>query len=246
MKIAVVLIALSVMLGTTANSAEPVAVVELFTSEGCSSCPPADKLLSEIAADAQKSGKLIFTLAFHVDYWNHLGWADPFSDAAFSTRQHAYGKKFGLRSVYTPQMIVNGAEEFVGSDRTRAQRAIDAALTLPATVELKLRWHDGTAEYEVTGAPAGSVLNLAVVERGLVNKIARGENSGRTLRHDNVVRVFETVRIGDARTGKLALRLPASVTRDNATVFSYVQDPSTLAILGAASATLTSAEAPGN
>lgn len=220
---------IALIFATISHAGEPFAVVELFTSEGCSSCPPADKFLSELVADAQKTGKRVFPLAFHVDYWNRLGWTDPFSSAQFSDRQRAYAGKFGIRSAYTPQMIVNGSEEFVGSDRERAKRAIDAVLRRPATVEVKLRWHDGTVEYEVTGAPSGSVLNLAIVERDLVTNVKSGENSGRTLRHDNVVRVFVS-----KPTGKGAATLPAT---PNASVIGYVQDAGKLTVLGAAHAT---------
>ena len=96
----------------------PFAVVELFTSEGCSSCPPADNLLGEIVKDAQKGQQRVYCLSFHVDYWNSLGWRDPYSDPAFSRRQREYARAFESVQVYTPQMVVNGSTGFVGSDRT--------------------------------------------------------------------------------------------------------------------------------
>ncbi len=199
------------------------AVVELFTSEGCSSSPPADALLNDIARQPR-----VFALAFHVDYWNYLGWTDPFSKPDFTRRQEAYA----TTRLYTPQMIVNGSEEFVGSDWSRATRAIDTALKRPATGEVKLRWRDGTVEYEVTGAPAGSILNLALVESGLIQKVPRGENDGRTLRHDNVVRAFVTVSPDKAATVSTKFPIPATTS---CAVISFSQISSNKRVIAAGS-----------
>src|SRR5436305_253879 len=111
-----------------------IAVVELFTSEGCSSCPPADELLSDLKTSMR--GKNIFLLAFHVDYWNYLGWNDRFSDAAFSKRQSHYADVLHAE-VYTPQMIVNGQKVFVGSKRSEAEDAIADALKNPTTIKIQ-------------------------------------------------------------------------------------------------------------
>ena len=108
------------LFGGSVMAAEPFAVVELFTSEGCSSCPPAEALLNQIHPRAAKSGQRIYTLAFHVDYWDRLGWKDPFSEAAYSQRQNSYANGFGEDRIYTPQMIVNGRGGFVGSDAGEA------------------------------------------------------------------------------------------------------------------------------
>ena len=101
---------------------EPIAVIELFTSQGCSSCPSADKLLAQTLSDAKRDNKLIIALSFHVDYWNRLGWTDPFSDKKYSQRQSDYASAMQLRSVYTPQMIVNGSTEFVGSNEKELKK----------------------------------------------------------------------------------------------------------------------------
>lgn len=111
----------------TSKPAPNPVIVELFTSEGCSSCPPADRLLAELAAQAQKDHTGVIFLAFHVDYWDHLGWKDPFASADFTARQRGYSKVFNEKSVYTPQMVVNGRTGFVGSDRAKAREAIAAA-----------------------------------------------------------------------------------------------------------------------
>jgi hypothetical protein len=217
----------------------PFAVVELFTSEGCSSCPPADDLLGEIVKDAEKRQQRVFGLSFHVDYWNSLGWRDPYSDAAFSRRQREYARALKSDQVYTPQMVVNGRTEFVGSDRTRARKQIDLALKQPAPAAVKLTQEEKkdmssvAFAYEVERAARGSVLNVAVVERGLVSKVKRGENGGRTLRHENVVRAQETSLLGDAAKGTVQLKLPADLVRKNSMAIAYVQDSDTWAILGA-------------
>jgi hypothetical protein len=220
-----------------------VAVVELFTSEGCSSCPPADDLLGDLVQGARDDGRKVFALAFHVAYWDRLGWTDPYGDAAYSRRQNDYAAAFQSDRVYTPQMVVNGAEEFVGSDRERARKSIDAALKRPAAASVNLRLTDAgkkddagwAAEYEVGSAPKGAVLNVALVERGLVSKVGRGENGGRTLRHENVVRFFRTVRLDESGKGTVEVKPPADLVRKNASVIVYVQKEGG-AVLGAAAA----------
>src|SRR5690606_9121092 len=109
-------------------------VVELFTSQGCSSCPPADALLSELAAQPG-----VIALALHVDYWDYLGWKDSFASPAFSARQKAYAKSFGRRSIFTPQMVVQGRQALVGHDAPSVLSAIAEGLTEQATVNLALR-----------------------------------------------------------------------------------------------------------
>jgi hypothetical protein len=211
------------------TSGLPFAIVELFTSEGCSSCPPADKLLNSFAADADKNGARVFPLAFHVDYWNHLGWRDPFSAPQYTQRQEAYSRATHNRGLYTPQMIVNGTDAFVGSDRVHAHRAIADPLKQSAAVELKLRAiattnHSVAVAYEITGAPKNPVLNIALVESGLVQKISRGENAARTLRHNNVVRSFRWVSPDESGHGTIELVLPAGVDGARIKVIGFAQD----------------------
>jgi hypothetical protein len=209
----------------------PVAVVELFTSEGCSSCPPADRLLYDLA---DRDDARLFPLAFHVDYWNRLGWTDPFSDAAHSQRQRAYARAVGSGRVYTPQMVVNGEREFVGSRRAAAEGAIQHALSAPAlaTIELHvaLEGSEVRIDYAVTDAPDGAALHLALVQRRAEQAVPRGENAGRTLRHANVVRAFETVGAGE---GSQTLGLPSDLDAENAAVVAYAQVPDTKQIVGA-------------
>lgn len=230
---------------TQATSSWPAfAVVELFTSEGCSSCPPADALLSEIHADALKRVRSVYTLAFHVDYWDRLGWADPFGDKTHSQRQRDYAKAFDGARVYTPQMIVNGRTEFVGSNRKKAQAAIEAALKQRPRAEIRMAVtlaDNGdvvVVEYNVSEADSPMQLNIALVEDGLVSKITRGENKGRTLRHDGVVRAFKVVPPEKTEQGRVTLKLPKGLVKKNAAIIAYTQSPTDRAVTCATRADL--------
>lgn len=212
------------------------ALIELFTSEGCSSCPPADTALDAVAAEFRKRKKPVHALAFHVDYWDYIGWRDPFGSAEHTRRQRIYGTKMKLRSIYTPQMVVNGQREFVGSQRARARGEVANALERPVTVLLKAtERRDGEIwriDYTVEGAPAGCRVHAALVQSGLVSDVERGENAGRKLTHDNVVRAFSS---GALPSGALTLSPgggPPVVAADTRVV-AFVQDLDTLAVLAA-------------
>jgi len=212
------------------------AVVELFTSEGCSSCPPADELLGEIADDAQKRGVSIFPIAFHVDYWDGLGWKDRFSLAAATDRQQRYAKTLGSE-IYTPQMVVNGRTQFVGSDRDAYLRAVGAALATPSAVQLHLECKLKTAGdlsigFTASNPPAGSVLNLVVVQRSATTKVPRGENSGRTLHHVNIARSIKTIPL-DAASGEASLKLPGDLDVKDAMVVGFAQNADSMQIVAA-------------
>jgi hypothetical protein len=213
-----------------------VAVIELFTSEGCSSCPPADALLERFAADTQRSGRHVFALSFHVDYWDHLGWKDRYSSAEYSQRQRLYARQLGLSGLYTPQMIVNGARELVGSDRAAAEAAVREALSsaAPATVRLTAVAHgrDVTVEYAVAGAPAGAILEVAWVDARGESAPNRGENQGRALRHANVVRDLHDIVLKDPPGGSVRVTRPE--IKDGA-VIAWIQAAPAGRVLGAAS-----------
>ncbi len=218
-----------------------VAVVELFTSQGCSSCPPADELLQQIATQQSQAGNSVYVLSYHVDYWNRLGWTDPYSSAAASNRQREYARTSGKNQVYTPQMVVNGDVEFVGSDGRKASTAIGQSLqqTSPALIQMQTT---NTSEnkvhvaYQVTGQPAGTVLNLVAVYSPAANEVPKGENAGRSLKHVNVVRAFRSSALDEAANGELDLTLPADMNHEKPTIIAFVQDPRTLHISGATSA----------
>ncbi len=229
--------------GTASSTEAPFAVVELFTSEGCSSCPPADKLLSALAEDARENDTPVYLLAFHVDYWDGLGWQDPYADATYTRRQRQYAEHFAARGLYTPQMIVNGKAEFVGSNKTRAKREIDRALKQPVRAVIALSGlvrggKTATVNYVVSSVPANALLQVAVVERGLVTDVPRGENAGRNLLHDNVVRHFQTIMLDGVGNGTAELELSTLLQPENSSIIVYVQDAGDMSILGAVSLSL--------
>jgi hypothetical protein len=165
-------------------------LIELFTSEGCSSCPPADALLEQLQRDQPVAGTELIVLSEHVDYWNDLGWKDPYSDALFSERQTAYGHRN-----YTPQAVIDGGVDAVGSDRQAILRAARTAAGQPHANVRLVRTSDTAVRISVTGMtgrPDAAVV-LAVVEDGLSSQVTKGENAGRTLRHTAVVRALREV-----------------------------------------------------
>ncbi|MFB6278551.1 MAG: DUF1223 domain-containing protein [Salinibacter sp.] len=213
-----------------------VAVVELFTSEGCSSCPPADRLLGTLVEEARSGERSLYALSFHVDYWNHLGWEDPYSDPAYSERQRAYAEALGAR-VYTPQMIVNGRKVLVGSREAEVRSAVEGALSEPATTVPELRLQSGTDEspsvrIALPEVPDDAAVQVALVERGLSQSVSRGENAGRTLRHTNVVRAFKTVPAEQSQV--VTLNAPSDLDPGQSSIIAYVQDRRSKDVLGAA------------
>lgn len=172
-------------------------VVELFTSQGCSSCPPADRLLSRLKRDPRLAGAVI-PLAFHVDYWNHLGWSDPFSSSLWSQRQEGYARAFRSNRIYTPQLVVNGSSECVGSEETEVMRRIREALAAGPAGEVSLAGPEaagsGEARLTVTArllrpVPGSGVdVWVALTESGLTTAVGAGENATATLHDDQVVR----------------------------------------------------------
>ena len=191
-----------------AESREPV-LVELFTSEGCSDCPPADALLAKLDATQSIPGAQVIVLSEHVTYWNHLGWRDPFSFEAMDERQQRYATRFSLEGSYTPQAVVDGAEQVVGNNATAVSRAVGhAALTAKQKITIEnARWVDGEAQFSVrSGAAPGETLIAALAEDATHSEVARGENAGRTLHHVAVVRTLKEFGT-NAADGRL-LRLP--------------------------------------
>ena len=231
-------------------------VVELFTSEGCSSCPPADEVLMKLSRMQNVSNARVIVLGEHVDYWNNLGWVDPFSSPQFRARQNDYAQAFKVESVYTPQMVVNGRAEFVGDDIARAASEIGRVAAQPsATVNLKavrnpkdqdlvdlavnirdlpsitIRGKRGVAPVDVF---------LAVTEDNLTSNVQHGENAGHTLRHAAVVRSFGVIGGMDPREKDQVvlnptLKIPSNWKRRDLHAVVFVQERSTRYILGAES-----------
>ena len=235
----------------TENKSRAPVVVELFTSEGCSSCPPADVLLQELEQQQPLAGVAIIPLSLHVDYWNDLGWTDPFSDASFSTRQSDYSEAFGGNRVYTPQMVVDGRAEFVGSRAERARQAIAEAARQPkavVTVTQKSAADDKNSleltlkVEQIPTVSAGDMAEvwLAVTESGLVSQVGRGENSGRRLTHTAVTRSLQS--LGPVKDGTFTaaprLALNEKWQRDKLHAIAFVQERRTRHIIGAATIAL--------
>ncbi len=217
------------------------AVVELFTSEGCSSCPPADELVARI--QKEDKDKLVYILAFHVDYWNRLGWKDVFSSADYSKRQNQYANWLNLQSVYTPQIVVNGKKEFVGSEEGILRNAITAGLRTNSTATLTLNTQKGpdhiTIQYHVAGAEKNSDLLLALVQKAAQTKVQRGENGGRTLSHVQIVRKIQSQPLSAGGNGSTSIALPEGVNTQDWEVIGLVQNKTNGEILAAAKANLT-------
>jgi hypothetical protein len=208
-------------------------LVELFTSEGCSSCPPADRLLARLAAEQPVPGALIVPLSLHVDYWNRLGWADPFSSAAFTERQGAYAARFsGAGRVYTPQMVVDGSAEFVGSDERAARRAIGAAARASRAFVRAVPLNGSSVRVSVAGAPPGADVVLAVVEDGLSSDVTRGENAGKTLTHEAVTRALVAAGRTDAR-GRFDASVSVPTGPGTRRVLAFAQEHGAGRVLGA-------------
>ena len=216
-------------------SAQGVAVIELFTSQGCSSCPPADKNLTAILKDAEENGKQVYGLSFHVDYWNHAGWKDPYSNKEYTARQKDYVRDLESNSLYTPQMIVNGRKEFVGSNKSVAEKTIQEALqqsTLYSFTSLEVTVKKKVVHitYTLDKAPAGELINFAFVQKKVQNRVDSGENAGKFLYHNNIVRAFRTAPI--EQNGIIEFDLPVNVSKT--TMIVFVQDKKRQVVAAAA------------
>jgi hypothetical protein len=222
-------------------------LVELFTAEGCSSCPPADVLLEKIIESQPAIGAEIVALGQHVDYWNQSGWKDRFSSAAFTRRQQLYASHVGNDNVYTPQMVVDGEAAFVGTDIAAARAAIEHAITVPhGTVQLSLDPSSRdrgtiTVSIEVRGLSTlerddSADLIVAVTEDRLRTEVKRGENQGRSLTHAAVVREMHTVSDMTAadRSARTTIALAADWRRENLKIVSFVQQRRSRRVLATA------------
>jgi hypothetical protein len=226
-------------------------LVELFTSEGCSSCPPADALLARLGAQQAVAGAETIILEEHVDYWDNQGWRDPFASASATKRQEEYADRLG-GGVYTPEMIVDGRAAFVGSESGEARREIEAATGAPKA-EIRLEWannatgttgnstvlHIRVGKLPATADGTKSEVFLAITENHLHSSVLRGENTGRALEHDGVVRQFTRVGAADARSdvaydGQSTPKLKDDWKRENLRAIVFVQDPHTRRVFAAA------------
>jgi hypothetical protein len=221
-----------------------VVVLELYTSQGCSSCPPADKVLSDFGQDPQLRDKVI-PLAFHVDYWDYIGWDDPFASPRWSERQRRYGKRaFDTRRIYTPQLVINGKEHLVGSNRSGARSRIDAAsgFAALASVSGQAKTTKGRIDVDATirieHATDQLDVLLVLYENDVKTRVTRGENTGRTLTNNFIVRRLSRVSSIDGKKGtttqiKSSVEVEPDWNQDNLGVVLLVQNPETMAIAGA-------------
>jgi hypothetical protein len=203
------------------------AVVELFTSEGCSSCPSADRLLAKIDSVYKKN---VYVLEFHVDYWDKGGWKDMFSNADYTRRQQEYSKLFYASEIYTPQAIINGRKQMIGSDETRLKAAIEQELnaTMNSRINFSAKVKDGKkvkVSYSIID-PAGATLQFALVQLQAESDVLKGENQGRHLQHVNIVRDFHSVPLDTTATGgSIALQIPDGLTPKDCKVIVFLQFP---------------------
>jgi len=235
---------------TAAQSPTTPVLVELFTSEGCRDCPPADTVLQSLLDASPVAGVQVIGLGQHVDYWDRLGWKDRFSSAALTDRQRVYATRFASESIYTPQMVVDGRAEFVGSDASAARKAIERALkTLHGVVKIEVQ--PGAA----TRVPVTVVVRdlpsldrgdradilVAVTEDGLRSSVTRGENNGKLLRHAAVVRSMTTIGEAAAAGGEARAEIPIASDwrRDNLKMVAFVQARKDRAVLASAAVPLT-------
>lgn len=210
-----------------ANSGPGFAVLELFTSEGCSSCPPADELLGKIQQEA--GDKPVYVLSYHVDYWNRLGWKDVFSRPEFSKRQYQYNHLF-TTGVYTPQLIINGTKEFVGSDEREIRNTINNALieNAPCGMLVNAQQLPGSLQinYQLTGDFHNNQLLVGLVQKYAISRVKAGENGGRTLSHAQIVTNLQAFDVTKAK-GTEKVQLPAGFNIRDWEVVAFLQNPET-------------------
>ncbi|GAA4154609.1 hypothetical protein GCM10022217_11820 [Chryseobacterium ginsenosidimutans] len=213
------------------------AVLELFTSEGCSSCPPADQLMGEI--EKQYKDQPVYILAYHVDYWNNLGWKDKFSSVENSKRQQQYSQT--LRSqVYTPQLVVNGEKEFVGSDRNAVESAIQTALfnTKNAKVDLsaKVSEKEINVNFKTVENYSQNKLLITLVEKKSSTNVQKGENEGRHLIHWQIVHQQNQISLKNSTEGTTSFKLPENFNTNDWEIIGMIQNVKSGEILGSAKA----------
>jgi hypothetical protein len=241
---AVLTLTAGALMVAAANDAPRVPVLlELFTSEGCSSCPPADRLLETLDRTQPVAGADLIVLSEHVDYWDRLGWRDPFSSASNTSRQQDYTNKYNLDGVYTPQLVVDGRYGLVGSDGHEASSAIQKAIReQKIPIAISRVSHDGkqvTAHIDLPAEKnfkgARGLLYVAIADNRAESQVARGENSGRSLSHVAVTRVLKQVGAIDlssatAKDVSLSVQLGPNGSR----LVAFVQDPRSGRVLAVA------------
>ena len=217
-----------------AGNSKVVVVMELFTSQGCSSCPAADRLLGKYAAG---NDDRILPLSFHVDYWNRLGWTDPFSSKRFTERQNNYANRMKLESIYTPQLIINGQKELVGNEERAVASAVSNALKDSAEISVNLsapeiKGNNISVSYRLNNMLPNASINAVLLQKEATTNIRAGENHGVKLTNYNVVRDISTVPLSGI-AGSMALQIPAGYNASAFSIVLFVQDNGSGKISGA-------------
>ena len=229
------------------NDTDTPVIIELFTSQGCSSCPPADNLLQTLTRNQPVNGAVIIPLSEHVDYWNRLGWQDPFSSKQFSDRQRQYSEILGTQNIYTPMMIVDGVHAFVGSRNTAAREAVVSALEQPKAklmfkTEISKPGNILRIRGQATALPANTSLPeawVAITENFIHTEITHGENAFRTLTHTGVVKKLQKISfLRTSKNGTYQINgqtlLNSDCLQKQMRVVVFLQVPANGRILGAA------------
>lgn len=234
-KTAFALIALCAIILAFTSKSNPLAqsgfaVVELFTSEGCSSCPPADALIAKLAIE--NKDKPVYILAYHVDYWDRLGWKDTFSDHRYAQRQNQYANWLNLSSVYTPQIVVNGSREFVGSDEKTLRASVLSSLSEINTNNLEISLEKQsdinlTLNYHTNQSTQGFNLLIAFIKPNAIHKIERGENRGKTLAHVQIVRNLDRFSLNGKENGLVTLSTLKEITQSDPELIAFLQNAKT-------------------
>jgi hypothetical protein len=211
------------------------ALVELFTSEGCSSCPPAEAILNKLSK-SDKS-KNIFPLAFHVDYWDYIGWKDIYSKKEYSDRQRQYADKFHSNSIYTPQVIINGKFDILGSDEKAIMKQVNLELQKESTINFNISMETKSdksfLKYKIACAKNPLNLQILIVKKGLRTKVLKGENANKTLLHENVVLYHKTVpNVSKSGSEEILFTIGKS---DELELIVFLQNDSTYEVMAAQS-----------
>ena len=210
------------------------ALLELYTSEGCSSCPPADELMGRIQQEYQDDN--LYVLAYHVDYWDRQGWKDVFSNADYTKRQYDYAKFLGKEPIYTPQLIINGRADYIASQETLVRNGIKSALSKPVTTNLSLEASQANnnlnVNYNIEGTFKNSSLFIAIAQKAAKSNVKRGENANRILSHYQIVHHLHSVALKDKK-GTVSIHLPKSFNEKEYEVIGFVQDKNNGNISGA-------------
>ncbi|WP_272151937.1 DUF1223 domain-containing protein [Tenacibaculum aiptasiae] len=207
----------------------PFIVFQLFTSQGCSSCPPADYLLEQVKKNTSNSNVIV--MSYHVDYWNRLGWKDPFSKKIYTELQYEYARKFNSSSVYTPQLVVNGNEHFTGSNKSKLKRSLrkytsENTSNAIALSNIRKKGRLINIDYKIKGDLNDKIVSFALVLEEKTTFVKRGENSNRKIKNSNIVINQVSLPIQDKANGNTSLNIPEIFeVNDNYRIIAFVQKP---------------------